>query len=147
MFVALRGGSPGQSAKVTGLLVTFHPDFAPPRSPRPSLARLIEQLIECFSEAGAKHFDVRQCVTVGGDAVIDAAVVRRHPNRQGKPWEQRRDWVGLDHLGVLFIPDVADAFEKEQRQDVTLPVRTVDRAAAQDIGRFPEVGFELAECQ
>jgi hypothetical protein len=45
----------------------------------------------------------------------------------------------------LFIPHVTNPLEKHQRQDVTLPVRTVHWAAAQDISGFPEVAFEGGE--
>jgi hypothetical protein len=48
-----------------------------------------------------------------------------------------------EHRGVLLVPDVADAFEEEQRQDVGLPVGAIDRAAAQDVRGLPEVGLEL----
>ncbi|MCH2107596.1 MAG: hypothetical protein MK291_13265 [Planctomycetes bacterium] len=44
---------------------------------------------------------------------------------------------------MLFIPDIADPLEEEQRQDVALPVGPIDRRAAQDVGGFPEVGLEL----
>ena len=30
--------------------------------------------------------------------------------------------VLLEHPGVLFVPDIADTLEEEQRQDVALPV-------------------------
>ena len=35
--------------------------------------------------------------------------------------------VMLDHPRVLFIPDIADSLEGEQRQDVALPVGPIDR--------------------
>jgi hypothetical protein len=53
--------------------------------------------------------------------------------------------VGAYCLGVLFIPDVADALEEQQGQDITLPVRAVNRAAAQDISGLPQVGFQLGK--
>jgi hypothetical protein len=37
------------------------------------------------------------------------------------------------------------ALKKEQRQDVALPVRSVNGAAAQGFCAIPEVGFELLE--
>lgn len=46
---------------------------------------------------------------------------------------------------MLVIVDIGNAFEEEQRKDVALEVRRVHRPA-QDIGRFPEMGFKLAEC-
>ena len=52
--------------------------------------------------------------------------------------------VLLDHPGVLFIPDIADPLEEEQRQDVALPVGPIDRRAAQDVGGFPEVGLDVS---
>ncbi len=53
--------------------------------------------------------------------------------------------VGGDHLSIFFVPHIADALEKQERQNVTLPVGAVHGAAAQDIRRLPEVGFELGE--
>ena len=55
--------------------------------------------------------------------------------------------VGLDHLGALLVPHVADALEEEQGQDVALPVGAIDRAAAQDVRGLPEVGLELVQGQ
>ena len=49
------------------------------------------------------------------------------------------------HLSVLLVPGVADALEEKQREDVRLPVGTVDRAAAQDVRGLPEVGLEVRE--
>jgi hypothetical protein len=54
-------------------------------------------------------------------------------------------FVGLDRFFKLFIPHVTDVLEEHQRQDVTLPVRTVHRAAAQNICGFPKVTFEGGE--
>ena len=39
-------------------------------------------------------------VPVGGDAVVDPAVVRRHADRQRVAGQQRRHRVGLDHPGA-----------------------------------------------
>ena len=50
----------------------------------------------------------------------------------------------IDDLLVLLVPDVADALEEQQREDVGLEVSRIHRAA-QDIGGLPEVTFELAE--
>jgi hypothetical protein len=50
--------------------------------------------------------------------------------------------VKLNRFLVLLVPNIADALEEEQRQDVAFPVGAVHRAAAQDIGRFPQVGFQ-----
>tara|TARA_B100001057_G_scaffold438971_1_gene471818 strand:- start:506 stop:670 length:165 start_codon:yes stop_codon:yes gene_type:complete len=50
--------------------------------------------------------------------------------------------VLFDHPGVLFIPDIADPLEEQQRQDIALPVGPIDRRATQDVGGFPEVGLE-----
>ena len=46
--------------------------------------------------------------------------------------------VLLEHPGVLFIADIADPLEKQQRQDVALPVGPIDRRAAQNVGCFRE---------
>ena len=35
--------------------------------------------------------------------------------------------VLLDHPGVLFIPDITDSLEEEQRQDVALLIGPIDR--------------------
>jgi hypothetical protein len=53
--------------------------------------------------------------------------------------------VGLNGLSVLFIPYIANPLEKHQGQDITLPVRAVHGAAAQDVGCFPEVTFKGGE--
>ncbi len=50
--------------------------------------------------------------------------------------------VGFQHLLVFLIPNVADALEEKDRQDVALPIGTVNRAAAQDVGGFPKMGFQ-----
>lgn len=50
----------------------------------------------------------------------------------------------LDDLGVFLVPDIADALEEEQWEDVGLEVSRVHRAA-QDVGGLPEVAFQLAE--
>ncbi len=52
-----------------------------------------------------------------------------------------------EHRRVLFIPLVADPLEDQQRQDVGLPIAAIDRAAAEDVGGFPEMGFQLGEGQ
>jgi hypothetical protein len=44
-----------------------------------------------------------------------------------------------EHRVVLFVPDIADAFEEQQRQDVGLPVGAIDRTASKDVCCFPEV--------
>ncbi len=53
--------------------------------------------------------------------------------------------VGRDHLGVLLVPDIAEPFKEQQREDVALPVGAIDRAPAQDIGGFPKMRFELGK--
>ncbi len=53
----------------------------------------------------------------------------------------------LGRLGRLLVPDVADPLEEEQRQDVRLPVRAIDGAAAQDLGAVPEVRLEFRQRQ
>ena len=53
--------------------------------------------------------------------------------------------VELAGGGGLLVPDVADALEEEERQDVAHPVGAAERAAAEDVGGFPEVGFEGVE--
>jgi hypothetical protein len=50
-----------------------------------------------------------------------------------------------EHRLVLLVPDVADALEEEERQDVALPVRPVDGTAAQDVGRLPQMRLQLGE--
>jgi hypothetical protein len=45
---------------------------------------------------------------------------------------------------MFLAPDIANVFEKQQREDVGLEVSRIDRAA-QDIGGLPEVRFELTE--
>ena len=53
--------------------------------------------------------------------------------------------VFLPGLGRLLVPDVADPLEEQQREDVALPVRPVDGAAAQDLGAVPEVGLQVLQ--
>lgn len=50
----------------------------------------------------------------------------------------------VDDLLVFLVPDVADSLKEQQREDVGLEVGGIHRAA-QDVGGFPEMGFELAE--
>ena len=54
----------------------------------------------------------------------------------------------VDRIGVteerrgvsrLLVPDVGDALEEQQRQDVRLPVGAVHGTAAEDLGAFPEM--------
>ena len=51
--------------------------------------------------------------------------------------------VGND-LFVFFVPDIADALEEQQREDVGLEVSRVHRAT-KDVGRLPEVGFKSGQ--
>ena len=44
----------------------------------------------------------------------------------------------------LFVVDITDALEEQQREDVALEVSLVD-GAAKDVRRAPEMGFELVE--
>lgn len=44
----------------------------------------------------------------------------------------------IDDLLVFLIPDIADALEEQQREDVGLEVRRI-HWAAQDVGGLPEV--------
>ena len=50
----------------------------------------------------------------------------------------------VNDLLVFLVPDIADALEEQQREDVRFKVSRIHRAA-QDVGGFPEVAFELAE--
>jgi len=43
----------------------------------------------------------------------------------------------------FLVPDIADALEEQQRQDIRFPVRAVNGTAAEDLGAIPEVGFEF----
>jgi hypothetical protein len=47
-------------------------------------------------------------------------------------------------LTALFVPDIADAFKKEQRENISFEVSGINWPA-KNIGGFPEVAFELAE--
>ncbi len=52
---------------------------------------------------------------------------------------------GLLQSGVGFlVVNVTEPFEEEQREDVGLEVSGID-GTAQDVGGFPEVGFEFIE--
>ena len=44
---------------------------------------------------------------------------------------------------VLLVMHIRNPLEEEQREDVGLEVGSIDRTT-EDVGRFPEVGFELA---
>ena len=48
-----------------------------------------------------------------------------------------------DHLVDLLIPYITGTLEKQQRHDVGLSVGAVERAAVQDVGGLPEVGFKV----
>jgi hypothetical protein len=45
--------------------------------------------------------------------------------------------------GPFLVPDVGNALEKQERQDVRLPIVPVDRAAAKDFRAFPEMRFKI----
>jgi hypothetical protein len=53
------------------------------------------------------------------------------------------DWIDIAEdvcrLCGLFIPDVANAFEKKERQYIGLPVSSIDGAAAKYLGAVPQV--------
>ena len=49
-----------------------------------------------------------------------------------------------DDLLTFVVPDIADAFEEQQREYVGLEVSGIHRAA-QDVRRLPKMGFELIE--
>ena len=49
-----------------------------------------------------------------------------------------------DDLFIFLIPDITDALEEQQREDVGLEVGGIYRAA-QDVGGRPQVGFELGK--
>src|SRR5207249_1213766 len=57
------------------------------------------------------------------------------------------DWLGVTEKDCCFsrllVPDVGDALEEQQREDVRLPVGPVHGAAAEDLGAFPEVRFQV----
>ena len=46
--------------------------------------------------------------------------------------------IYLNGLSSLFIPDIGDTLAEEQRQDISLPVSTVDSGATQNIGGVPK---------
>ena len=48
----------------------------------------------------------------------------------------------IDDFLVFLVPDIADALEEQQRKDVGLEVSRTDWAA-QDVGGFPKMAFEL----
>ena len=50
----------------------------------------------------------------------------------------------VDDFLVFLVPDVADALEEQQREDVGLEVSRIHRAA-QDVGGLPQVAFKLAQ--
>jgi hypothetical protein len=56
--------------------------------------------------------------------------------------------VELGGFGSFFVPAVTDSLEEEEREDVALPIGAIDGGAAEDVGGFPEGGFELfaGEC-
>jgi len=50
---------------------------------------------------------------------------------------------GFGRFSGLLVPDVADSFEEEQRQDVTLPVRAIDGGTSKRVRGIPQRGFEF----
>jgi hypothetical protein len=50
----------------------------------------------------------------------------------------------LERAPVLLVVHVGDALEEEQREDIGLEVGRI-YWTVQDVGCFPEVGFQLAE--
>ena len=79
--------------------------------------------------------------------VLPVAAVRQREAVQFREVVQVDVAVFLPGFGRLLVPDVADPLEEQEREDVALPVRPVDGAAAQDLGAVPEVGLELVEGQ
>ena len=55
--------------------------------------------------------------------------------------------VGLSGLGGFLVPDIADALEEQQWEDVALPVGPVDGAAAQNLGTPPKLGLQVLQGQ
>ena len=53
--------------------------------------------------------------------------------------------VDLPGLGRFLVPDVADPLEEQQREDVALPVRPVDGAAAENLGAPPQLGLQVLQ--
>jgi hypothetical protein len=49
--------------------------------------------------------------------------------------------VELSGFSGLLVPAVADALEKQEREDVALPVGAIDGGAAEGVSRVPEGGF------
>src|SRR5690349_11189572 len=49
----------------------------------------------------------------------------------------------IERLLVILVPDIGQAFEEHQREDVLLVVAGIDEAAQQR-GRAPEIALELA---
>lgn len=56
-------------------------------------------------------------------------------------WEVDRLGVPEERRGScrLLVPDIRNALEEQQRQDVRLPVGTIHGAAAEDLGAFPQM--------
>ena len=79
--------------------------------------------------------------------VAPVAAVRQREAVQLRKDAQVDVAVRLSGLGRLLVPDVADPLEEQQREDVALPVRPVDGAAAQDLRAVPEVGLQLLQRQ
>ena len=88
------------------------------------------------ADVGRRLADVVPVAALGDDEAVDLGEV----DRVGVAEE-------LGRLGRLLVPDVADPLEEQQRQDVRLPVRAVDGAAAQDLGAVPEVRLEFVRGQ
>jgi len=50
----------------------------------------------------------------------------------------------IDDLLVLLVPDIADALEKQQRENVGLEVSRIHRTA-KDVRGFPQMTFQLGQ--
>jgi hypothetical protein len=61
------------------------------------------------------------------------------------------DWINIAEercrFRGLFIPDIANAFEKKERQYIGLPVSPIDGAAAKYLGAVPKMRFEFLKGQ
>jgi hypothetical protein len=78
-----------------------------------------------------------------GANVVPVAVIRDlEAVRLGKPGQLLGIAGLIDDLLVFLVPDVADALEEQQREDVGLEVGRIHRAA-QDVGGLPEVDSAL----
>jgi hypothetical protein len=92
----------------------------------------VKSILQCRSDVFGFPADIRPAASFGNLKAVIFGKRRVIPIARG--FFQRRGEFAFEHI--------ADALKKEKWKDIRFKVGGVDRSA-QDIGRFPQVGFKL----